>query len=314
MDNNKLLLLTNDVETTSIWHNSLRDETGIQVYKEGMPALLDLYAKYNIKSTFFFTGYIAKLIPDIVKMVQPYGHEIASHGLTHETQYSFDNLSLDDQIRHLIESKKILEDIAGDEIISFRAPAARVQKNTALALEETGFKVDSSISSQRFDFFLTFGNIKKLQWITAPRIPYYTSTNNIFKRGSGNILEIPISALIMPYIGTTLRLFPYLISVIRQFLHYENQINGKPILFLTHPNEFIDEERNDIKISRRGHSYLSYFLGDIIRHKLKTKNLGIKAIPLLEKEIIFFNNQNYKFITCKNFYYKYQSNILIRHR
>jgi len=66
---NKYCLLTNDVETTSIWHNSLLDKTGIKVYKEGMPILLDLYEKYNIKSTFFFTGYIAKLIPDIVKMI-----------------------------------------------------------------------------------------------------------------------------------------------------------------------------------------------------------------------------------------------------
>ena len=102
---NNFVLLTNDVETTSIWHNFLRDETGIKVYKEGMPAFLDLYDKYNIKST-FFTGHITRLIPDIVKMIQPYGHEIASHGLTHEPKYSFDNLSLDEQIRHLTESKK----------------------------------------------------------------------------------------------------------------------------------------------------------------------------------------------------------------
>ena len=65
----KYCLLTNDVETTSIWHNKLRNETGINVYKYGMPRLLDLYSKYNIKSTFYFTGYIAKLIPDIVKMI-----------------------------------------------------------------------------------------------------------------------------------------------------------------------------------------------------------------------------------------------------
>ena len=51
---NKYCLLTNDVETTSIWFNKLRDKTGIKVFKEGMPALLDLYEKYNIKSTFFF--------------------------------------------------------------------------------------------------------------------------------------------------------------------------------------------------------------------------------------------------------------------
>ena len=44
-----------------------------------------------------------------------------------------------------IKSKKILEDISGDEVITFRAPAARVQKNTAVALEKTGYKIDSSI-------------------------------------------------------------------------------------------------------------------------------------------------------------------------
>ena len=148
---------TNDVESTSILNNSLSDQTAVQVYKQGMPILLDLYAKYNIKTTFFFTGYIAKLIPEVVKMIQPYGHEIASHGLNHEPKYAFDNLSLNKQIDHLKTSRKILEDISGEEIISFRAPAARVSINTPLALIESGFKIDSSIASQRFDFFLSFG-------------------------------------------------------------------------------------------------------------------------------------------------------------
>ena len=31
---NNFCLLTNDVETTSIWHNSLRDSTGKKVFKE----------------------------------------------------------------------------------------------------------------------------------------------------------------------------------------------------------------------------------------------------------------------------------------
>tara|TARA_A100001037_G_scaffold218362_1_gene196221 strand:- start:1226 stop:2146 length:921 start_codon:yes stop_codon:yes gene_type:complete len=299
---NNFVLLTNDVETTSIWHNSLRDETGIKVYKEGMPALLDLYAKYNIKSTFFFTGHIARMIPDIVKMVQPYGHEIASHGLTHELQYSFDNLSFDEQIRHLTESKKILEDISGDEVITFRAPAARVQKNTALALAETGFKIDSSLSSQRFDFFLTFGNIKKLKWFTIPRIPYYTSVDNIFKRGSGSIFEIPISAFVIAYIGTTMRIFPNLISIIRLFLHYENYFNKKPVVFLTHPNEFIDESMEDNYVNNRSSNPIAHFLGDIIRRKLKLNNLGPKAIPIYERHIKYFLKKKYQYLTLKDYY------------
>ena len=58
---NMYCLLTNDVETTSIWHNSLRDETGLRVFKEGMPLLLDIYKQYNIKSTFFYWIYCKTL-------------------------------------------------------------------------------------------------------------------------------------------------------------------------------------------------------------------------------------------------------------
>ena len=101
-----IFLATNDVETTSIWHNNLRDETGLKVMREEMPVLLDLYQKYNIKSTFFFTGYIARLFPEIVKMVVPHGHEVASHGMSHRPEDSFDLLSLSDQIRDLKQSKK----------------------------------------------------------------------------------------------------------------------------------------------------------------------------------------------------------------
>jgi peptidoglycan-N-acetylglucosamine deacetylase len=43
--NYKYCLLTNDVETTSIWHNSLPDDTGKKVLEEEMPILLDLYEK-----------------------------------------------------------------------------------------------------------------------------------------------------------------------------------------------------------------------------------------------------------------------------
>ena len=305
----RFCLFTNDVETTSITNNSLNDETGMKVFKEGMPALLELYAKHKIRATFFFTGYIAKLIPDVVKMIVPYGHEVASHGLRHEPQYSFDNLSFDEQKVHLFESKKILEDITGNEIITFRAPAARVQKNTTLALAETGFSVDSSISSQRFDFFLSFGNLQKLRWLSAPRNPYFTAQNDIFKRGQGKILEIPISALVVPYIGTTLRIFPNSIKLVRSLLDLESSISGKPIVFLTHPNEFIQEKDNGGNTKRRAQNFFSYLFGDIIRRRLKLKNLGPGAISLLEKEIKYFNEKGYKFLTCKD-YYSMKKNIV----
>ncbi|MBP6870623.1 MAG: polysaccharide deacetylase family protein [Bacteroidales bacterium] len=298
----KYILLTNDVETTSILNNCLSDKTGEKVLKEGMPLLLDLYARYGIKSTFFFTGYIAEKFPDVVKMILPYGHEVASHGYSHEVDQCFDVLSYPEQTEHLRRSKDILETISGREIISFRAPAARVNRDTPAALIGTGFKIDSSVAPQRFDMFLSFGGIKKLNWLTAPRLPYLTQENNLWKKGPGPVLEIPISALLMPYIGTTLRIFPHTTAGLRRILHAENAVNGKPVVFLTHPNEFIDEELVEVKTLRRSSNFISYLLGDVVRRKLKMRNLGSKALPLYEKEIRFFHSRGYEFVTCREYY------------
>jgi peptidoglycan-N-acetylglucosamine deacetylase len=296
------VLITNDVETTSILNHKLRDETANFVLSQGMPRLLDLYDKYNVKATFFYTGYIAKLKPEVVKMAYERGHEVASHGLSHIVENAFDVMPLEKQIRHLKTSKDIIEDIIGDQIISFRAPAARVQQNTAIALAETGFCVDSSVAPQRMDMFMSFGGIKKLHWLFAPRMPYFTNPENIFAKGNGDVLEIPISALGFPYIGTFMRLAPKLNRMTRRMLYVESKFNDRPINFLTHPNEFIDEEREDSQIERRASNRISYYIGDVLRHKLKVKNLGEKALPILERELQFFANKQADFITCKDYY------------
>lgn len=98
-------------------------------------------------------------------MVLPYGHEVASHGYTHEVNQAFDLLTYDQQVKHLLESKDILKDISGQEIISFRAPALRVNKYTASAMAEAEYKIDSSVPSQRFDMFLSFTAICRVRFI-----------------------------------------------------------------------------------------------------------------------------------------------------
>jgi len=295
-------LLTNDVETTSIWFNTLSDKTGLKVLKEGMPVLLDIYEKYNIKSTFFFTGYIANLYPEIVKMVLPFGHEVGSHAMSHHIEDGFDILDLSSQIKHLSESKKILEDISGQEVISFRSPALRFNKYTSQALIKTGFKIDSSIASSRFDAFFSFGTKQKFKWFFAPRIPYITSDDNLARKGKSGLIEIPLSATLFPYVGTTMRIFPAITTLQHHLLNFETRkIHNKPIVFDIHPNEFIDESNEMREISRRSNSYFSYLFKDLIRSKLKIRNLGQKAVPLYEREIQFFNNKGYEFTTLKNY-------------
>ena len=298
----KSCLITNDVETTSIWHNRLRDQTGERVLKEGMPKLLNLYQRYGIKSTFFFTGNIAQKFPEVVRMVLPYGQEVGCHGLTHEVDQAFDLLSYGQQCEHLRKAKDILETITGEKVISFRAPALRVNRDTARALAETGFRIDSSVSSQRFDMFLSFGSVKKLKWLISPRLPYRTQADNLFRRGAGPIVEVPVSACVMPYIGTTLRMFPAGTILLRKVLHAESLMNAKPIVFLTHPNELIrEDDMLSGGVERRGGNLVSYLLGDVVRRKLKLNNLGQEAEALLSREIQFFKEKGYRFFAVKEY-------------
>ncbi len=297
----KYCLLSNDVETTSIWHNTLRDETGYKVLTEGMPRLLDLYEKYNVKSTFYFTGYIAKLYPEIVKMVLPYGHEVGSHGLSHEKEHGFDIMPLEKQIEHLQESKDIIEDIIGEEIISFRAPALRVNGDTGIALAACNYKIDSSVASQRFDMFMSFGGLKKLNWLTAPRLPYRASEKSLFKKGKGDIIEVPLSASILPYLSTTMRIFPKFTAFQRNIMAFESSKTGKPIVFDTHPNEFIDESDEERQVNKRSKNFVAAFLQDTLRSKLKVKNLGPPGLKIYEREIAYFAKKNFEFCTIKEY-------------
>jgi len=298
---NKNCLLTNDVETTSIWLNTLRDETGEKVLKEGMPLLLDIYSELKIKTTFFFTGYIARLFPSLVQMIFKDGHEVASHGKSHLPENGFDVMTYEKQKRHLEYTKKLLEDISGQEVVSFRAPALRVNKDTARALIETGHKIDSSVASQRFDLFFSFGGINKLKWLFAPRLPYRVDPCNIFKKGSSDLVEVPLSAMLFPYVGTTMRIFPNLIALQRQALHIETKHTSKPVVFIIHPNEFIDESKEMRFVHKRSKNYFDYILKDVLRSKLKIKNLGPDAVPLYKKEIQFYKNRGYRFTTLKEY-------------
>lgn len=291
--------ITNDVETTSIVNGGLRDETGIKVWKEGLPQLLDLYDKYDVKATFFYIANYAKQHPEIIKIVQERGHEVACHGLTHQHDKAFDVMSFEEQLEHLTTAKNILEDIAGEEVVSFRAPALRVNNNTPRALIEAGFKYDSSVAPQRMDMFMSLGSKNKLQWFGAPRAPYNTCETNLARRGNSPIIEVPVSSFVVPYIGTFMRISPTVNGLMRRLLYFETKDTNKVVNFLIHPNEIITEGDLHLRIEKRASNYLGYLLSDVLRHQLKQKNLGEKALLLFGNEIGYWAGKKYKFKCIK---------------
>ncbi len=298
-------LATNDVELTSIRFNKQRLKSGELVMKEGLPRLLELYAKYEVKGTFFVTGDIAEAFPEIPRLIVREGHELGSHSFSHEDAKALDRLGLYEQIEELRRSKEVLEDISGEEVISFRAPALRVNEFTPVALQKSGFLIDSSISPQRADMFMSFGALAKIDRLWAARSPGYVVKNDLSRRGDFPIFEIPISAFLLPYIGTSMRIMPSQVKLLRSILAKEAMKTHNPINFLIHPNECMVESDVDTK-ERRSKNVIQYLLAEKMRGALKVRNLGENAINLYEDHIEYFKQKGFMFSSCRDYFEKWK--------
>ena len=294
---------TADVELTSIAENKPTQAMAKKVLKKGLPRLIDLYSKYDAEATFFYTGDIVEMEPEVVDIVKEHGHEIGCHGYTHYSTTGFDIMDYNEQVEQLSFSKNIIEKVAG-HICSFRSPELRINEHTIPALEKTGFSIDSSVASQRFDGPMSYGTSMKFNWLTSPRGPYFPSKADPFTIGNSKILEVPVSALIFPYISTAMRISPPIFNRLERYLLNESKITNNPVVFLTHPNECIYESSNN---PWRSSGLMSYFR-DNLRTRLKLKNLGIKAIKMIDRSLNTAKNLDFEFISMKTYKKKYLSN------
>ena len=287
--------MTNDVESFSISRNRCDMDAAQEVYRVGLPRVLDLYSRHDIPATFYFTGELSEIVPEALDLVKDHGHEIACHGYSHEVDMAFDVLSYEEQVRELLKAKKLIESVSG-RIESFRAPALRINNDTIAALEKTGFSSDSSICPQRFDGPFTFGSKKKLKWLFSPRKPFFQKNSQV--------LEIPISALLMPYIGTTLRISPALSRMVEKTLFMESKKTGKPIVFLFHPNECVDHAGN-VTVTRRTKNPIQHLFADRLRQRMKLKNLGEPAVKLLDSVILRAKSEGMEFVSVREYRKRY---------
>ena len=297
----KVCCITNDVEATSIYGEPYRKDIAENVQNEALPALLALYKKYNVRATFYCLASFAQDYPTIIKLIEEDGHEVACHGLIHNSDKAFDLLTYEEQVQHLKESKQILESVSSQKVVSFRAPALRVNNDTPKALTETGFETDSSVAPQRLDIFMSLGSKHKKHWLKAPRVIYKASTNNLAKKGNGGITEIPVSAFGIPYISTVMRMSTVLTFFTRWCIYWETKgKNNKVVNFLFHPSEAITiVNATKGEIQKRSKNWLSHFFSDVLRMHLKKKNLGTNSLLLLEKELQFWQKKGYEFKTIK---------------
>ena len=113
--------------------------------------ILELLERHRARATFFVLGWVARHERALVERIARAGHEIASHGMTHQM---LTRLSPGQVRQELQDSRCLLEDISGRRVLGFRAPTFSIVQRTAWALEalvEAGYEYDSSIFPVRHD-------------------------------------------------------------------------------------------------------------------------------------------------------------------
>ncbi len=193
---------------------------------ESIRYLLDLFEETGSAATFFVLGCFAKDQPGLIRLICDAGHEIGSHGYSHSRLTDLSPVSFRDEVR---QSKDVLEQITGAEVIGYRAPEFTIVRETLWALD---ILVEERIAYDTSIFPIYHGRYG------IPGFP--GGPVRLFLR-AGDIIEVPLSTIVAagrnwPVSGGGYaRALPY--RLLARAVSMVNQ-RGFPFVFYGHPYEF----------------------------------------------------------------------------
>ncbi|WP_336135328.1 polysaccharide deacetylase family protein [Natronomonas amylolytica] len=203
---------------------SIADETlGLDAW----PFLRELLAEHDATATFFVVAEVAQQYPDTIASIADAGHEIASHTLTHPL---LTDLPQDEQRMELQRSRTVLEDVTGETVNGFRAPAFKRPAGFFPLLDDVGYTYDSSIVPARKIPGWYGGEYS----ITEP-----CSMTNLAP-GAPDIYELPLSimpGIRLPLSGAWTRLLGRRYTLLG--LELLRRSDTIPVLY-THPWELVE--------------------------------------------------------------------------
>jgi hypothetical protein len=226
------VLLTGDVDYST--HH--RPEDKLRAFEQVRAAGRELGGAV----TFFMVAREAAQLGSVPGDLHRDGHEIGCHGLTHGDEEDYDSMPAALQEDYLRQATAIISTATAAAVRSFRGPRVKVSGTTLGILSRLGYVADSTVCSQRFDVISS--NLINLGWLRAPRRPYHPDAADAYRRGSLPILEVPVSAIAIPFISSVLYVLGLgLMKLVFRVLYLEARRTGKPIVYLFHPYEFIEE-------------------------------------------------------------------------
>lgn len=204
---------------------------------ENVHLLLDMFDLYDVKVTHFVLGWVAERFPELIKEIDRRGHEVASHGYSHQLVYNQTPQAFQNETR---DSKNLLEDIIGKPVNGYRAASYSITRKSLWALDilaELGFIYDSSIFPVIHDRYGIKGSPGYPHVLETPAkhrlVEYPLSTYRLFGQ------TIPVAG------GGYFRLYPYWLS---RFFYRSLNKSSTPFVFYMHPWE-IDPDQPRVKAS-----------------------------------------------------------------
>lgn len=120
--------------------------------EQGYPALLKLFAEYDIPLTCFIEGWSARQYPDYIERVLNLGHEIGMHGWTHERWAELPNAEV---LELATRATETIRAATGTAPLAFRAPGGKSTPYTSEVLTQLGYTIDASYTDSHAPAKLT---------------------------------------------------------------------------------------------------------------------------------------------------------------
>jgi polysaccharide deacetylase family protein (PEP-CTERM system associated) len=187
--------------------------------------LLQLFEDTGTRATFFCLGWMAERMPNLVRTCRRAGHEIGSHGYGHVLACEVGPKVFKEDV---VRSKRVLEDITGEEVAGFRSAGFGVKNESRWVFDivaAAGFKYDASV----FPSHHGHGGLSGAE----PR-------PHVVKTKCGPLIEVPVSTVkllnyrLCLFGGGYLRLSP--LWAIRWGAK-QLRSEGQPLILYVHPRE-----------------------------------------------------------------------------
>jgi polysaccharide deacetylase family protein (PEP-CTERM system associated) len=205
--------------------------------------LLELMHGRDVRCTFFVLGWLAERFPGLVGRIAAAGHEVATHGHSHELVHSLSPQAFREDVRR---SVGLLEDATGSKVRGYRAPSFSITDWAPAILQELGLEYDSSLLPSIVHG--RYGRLNKFE-TTAPIFEICPGFHEI------RLSTLRIGRHHLPWAGGGyFRLIPY-----RLFTRGVRRIlaSGHPYVFYLHPWE-IDADQPRLRGLTPSHAFRHY--------------------------------------------------------